>query len=309
MTTNLTLLYRGPLASCDYTCPYCPFATRHDPPARLRADRAALDRFVSWAGLEWDERRDGRISVLFTPWGEALTRSWYRQALVRLSRMSHVDRVVIQTNLSARLDWISGADPARLALWCTYHPGQVERHRFLRQCATVRAHGVRYSVGVVGVAGHLDEARAVRAALGDDVYLWANAVSGYPYTPAEEAAWTALDPLFGYSLRPHPSRGAACRAGESVLSASGDGTVRRCHFVPDPIGNLYDGSWRAARYPRPCPNRVCDCHIGYVHLRTLPLYDVFAGGVLERIPAAWPDVPAAPPDPVRSGPAGCTPPR
>jgi hypothetical protein len=30
---------------------------------------------------------------------------------------------------------------------------------------------------------------------------------------------------------------------------------------------------------------VCDCHIGYVHLETLPLYDVFAGGVLERIPA------------------------
>lgn len=41
---------------------------------------------------------------------------------------------------------------------------------------------------------------------------------------------------------------------------------------------------------RPCsfPPVVCDCHIGYVHLETLPLYDVFAGGVLERIPAAPP---------------------
>lgn len=72
------------------------------------------------------------------------------------------------------------------------------------------------------------------------------------------------------------------------MSILGDGTVHRCHFVPAPIGNLYDGSWRAALRPRPCPNLTCDCHIGYVHLRTLPLYDVFAGGVLERIPPAFP---------------------
>jgi hypothetical protein len=47
--------------------------------------------------------------------------------------------------------------------------------------------------------------------------------------------------------------------------------------------------------PRPCPNARCDCHIGYVHLRTLPLYSLFAGGVLERIPAERPlwSVPAA----------------
>lgn len=41
----------------------------------------------------------------------------------------------------------------------------------------------------------------------------------------------------------------------------------------------------AGAAPRACPLAVCDCHIGYVHLESLPLYDVFAGGVLERIPA------------------------
>lgn len=50
--------------------------------------------------------------------------------------------------------------------------------------------------------------------------------------------------------------------------------------------DLYDGSFRAALAPRPCPSATCDCRIGYVHLESLPLYDVFAGGVLERIPAA-----------------------
>ena len=47
---------------------------------------------------------------------------------------------------------------------------------------------------------------------------------------------------------------------------------------------------RQALRPRACPLAICDCHIGYVHLETLPLYDVFAGGVLERIPAEPPPV-------------------
>ena len=62
----------------------------------------------------------------------------------------------------------------------------------------------------------------------------------------------------------------------------------RLVVCPTPIGNLYDGTWRAALRPRACPNARCDCHIGYVHLKPLGLRDVYAGGLLERIPAAWP---------------------
>ena len=36
-----------------------------------------------------------------------------------------------------------------------------------------------------------------------------------------------------------------------------------------------------------CPATACDCHIGYVHLEPLGLYDVFTGGVLERIPTTF----------------------
>ena len=42
------MLYRGPLASCNYDCPYCPFAKRRDRPEQLRADREALARFDGW---------------------------------------------------------------------------------------------------------------------------------------------------------------------------------------------------------------------------------------------------------------------
>jgi hypothetical protein len=286
----MRILYRGPLASCNYDCAYCPFAKRRDPPERLRADRAALRRFVGWV-----REAPEPVEVLFTPWGEGLTRTWYREALVELSHLPHVERAAIQTNLSGRLGWVAGADPARLALWCTYHPGQTTLERFLAACRTLHRHGVRHSVGIVGVPEHLGDAIALRRGLPSEVYLWVNAADGHTYTAGEEAAWTAIDPLFGYSVQPHPSLGRGCRTGDEVISVLGDGTVRRCHFVPEPLGNLYDGSWAARRGERPCPNAVCDCHIGYVHLRTLPLYEVFAGGVLERIPHERPlwSVPAA----------------
>lgn len=278
---DLTILYRGPLASCDYDCPYCPFAKRRDSTAQLRADRAALHRFTEWALAQ----RGDRLSVLFTPWGEGLVRSWYRDALVELSRQPHIERVAIQTNLSGRIAWTAEADPDTLALWCTYHPGQTPYARFLDKTHRLAGAGIRFSVGIVGLPEHLEHARRLRADLPEHVYVWVNAAEGHTYTDDAAAEWTAIDALFPFSRHPHRSAGSACRTGSSVISVDGEGTVRRCHFVRTPLGNLYDGTYRAALAPRPCPLAVCDCHIGYVHLETLPLYDVFAGGVLERVPA------------------------
>ncbi|PZT77832.1 MULTISPECIES: STM4011 family radical SAM protein [unclassified Streptomyces] len=291
---DLTILYRGPLASCDYDCPYCPFAKRRDSREQLRADRAALERFTAWVAAQTGDR----ISVLFTPWGEGLVRSWYRRAIVELAGLPQVRRVAIQTNLGGRTRWLAEAPAAareRIALWCTYHPGQTPYERFLGRCAELRELGVRHSVGVVGLDEHLGEARRLRAALPEEVYLWVNAAEGHTYTDEEAGRWTEIDPLFPYSRHPHRSGGLPCRTGESVISVDGEGTVRRCHFVRAELGNLYDGSYRAALRPRACPLAVCDCHIGYVHLETLPLYDVFAGGVLERVPAALPPSPVAAP--------------
>ena len=275
----LTFLYRGPLASCDYDCPYCPFAKRRDSTERLRADRAALARFVSWV-----EGWEGEVSVLFTPWGEGLVRSWYREALVELSLMPHVRKAAIQTNLSGRTAWTERADLTKLALWATFHPGQVAYERFLAKSWELAGRGVRHSVGIVGLPEHLEAARRLRDELPHPVYLWVNAAEGHSYSDAEAAEWTALDPLFPYSRHPHRTLGLPCRTGHDVFSVAGDGTVTRCHFVKTPVGNLYDGTFRPAPAPPACPNTTCDCHIGYVHFEPLRLYDVFTGGILERIP-------------------------
>jgi hypothetical protein len=281
---NLSIFYRGPLSSCNYGCGYCPFAKHRETPAELAADRRALDRFVDWvAGREEADR----ISVLFTPWGEALTRRWYREALVRLTNLPHVERAAAQTNLACGLGWVERCDRSRLALWATFHPSQVSRPDFLARCRELDQRGVRFSVGVVGLKEQLAEAEALRRELPRHVYLWVNAYKpGLGDLTAEEARrFETIDPLYPVNTVRHPSLGRSCRAGRSVISVDGDGTVRRCHFIRAPIANLYEPGLESALVERPCTNATCSCHIGYIHLDHLGLYPVFEGGVLERIPA------------------------
>jgi hypothetical protein len=279
--TALSILYRGPLASCNYGCAYCPFGKKVDSSEALRTDRTQWERFVDWVAAR---PAGDELGVFVTPWGEALTRRWYQDGLARLSRLPQVVRAAVQTNLSAPLDWLAEGDTAKLGLWCTYHPEWTSRERFLAQCARLSGSGVSYSVGVVGFASHMAEAVAVRDALPADVYVWINAVKSTRYTEDEVAAWERIDPLFRWNLPHYPSRGKACAAGERAIAVDGDGTMRRCHFVSEPIGNLYAADWAASLVPRPCTAETCKCHIGYVHLEYLELDKLFGSGLLHRVP-------------------------
>lgn len=285
---DLSILYRGPLSSCNYGCSYCPFAKRREDRAAVARDHRALRRFVARISA----RDEHRYRIFFTPWGEALVRKGYRDALVELSHVPHVDRVAIQTNLSAPLRFVQEANRTRLALWATYHPTWVPRARFVARVRELRDAGVRVSCGIVGFRRFAGEAEALRAELPEDVYLWVNAVKSTPapepYDEVDVARFAALDPLFSINLRNHESQGQACRAGASVFTVDGEGVMRRCHFVKEPIGNLYEDDFAAALRERACPNATCGCHIGYVHLDRLGLSRVFEGGVLERIPARLP---------------------
>ena len=279
---NLSILYRGPLSSCNYGCDYCPFAKHSETAQEHETDRKALVRFTSWVA----SRKDDRIGILFTPWGEALVRKRYHDAIIELTSMPNVGKVAIQTNLSCRLDWTERCDKNKLGLWATYHPTQTTRPRFLAQCQELDRRGVRYSVGVVGLQEHAEEIEVLRQSLPPHVYLWINAYkrrSDY-YTVADIQRFTAVDPLFPINNQYHPSLGRDCRAGHSVISVDGDGVMRRCHFIKTPIGNIYEANFEAALQRQPCTNDTCGCHIGYVHMDELKLYDVFGEGVLERIP-------------------------
>ncbi len=287
MAIELTILYRGPLADCNYGCGYCPFAKRRETAQDRAADHRALKRFVGWI----ETRRRDRLSVFFTPWGEALTHASYREAVAVLSRLEQVEKVIVQTNLSCVLEWLDDCDTRRLRLWCTYHPGQASRRTFVGKCIELHRRGVLYSVGVVGLKEHFDEIEALRRELPTDVYLWINAVKdrGPYYDEQDVARCEAVDPYFVINNRHHASRGRRCGAGERSIAVDGEGAIRRCHFVRERLGNLYRGDIERVLQARTCPNDTCGCHIGYVYLDHLRLETVFGDALAERIPrqAVW----------------------
>jgi hypothetical protein len=107
------------------------------------------------------------------------------------------------------------------------------------------------------------------------------------YTQPNLERLVAIDPLFELNTKHYRSKGQACQAGETVITVDELGTIRRCHFIDDVIGNLYDPDVFKTLKARACTRAFCDCHIGYVHMPKLGLYDVFEAGILERIPAVW----------------------
>lgn len=281
------ILYRGPLSSCNYACPYCPFAKTRNTAAELADDSAKLDRFVNWVEAQCPRQP---VGVLFTPWGEALIHKSYQNALARLSHIPHVTRAAIQTNLSCALGWVEKCNLDRLALWTTFHPGETTLEKFLAKCREARSRGVRFSVGVVGRREVFEEIKALREALTPEIYLWINAWKREPdYYSSQEMKWLLnIDPHFHWNAKPHPSLGKLCHAGHTAFTVNGDGEARRCHFLDTRVGNIYEPDFTERLYPKAtaCSANACRCHIGYVHMPELGLYEAFSGGVLERIPAS-----------------------
>ncbi len=255
------------------------------PPGNWRRIEAPLARFLEWV----TGYSQAMLSVFFTPWGEALTRRWYREAICQLSHLPQVQKVAVQTNLSCSLDWLRTCQRERLGLWCTYHPSQVTRQSFLSQCRELNRLGVAHSVGMVGLKEDLEEMEVVRRALPETTYLWINALKREPgyYSEADIQRLEAVDPQFRWNTQYHASLGRACRCGDTVISVAGDGTIRRCHFLPEAIGNLYEPDFESCLKMCPCTRSTCGCHIGYVHMNHLELYQVYGAGVLERIPLSF----------------------
>lgn len=279
---HLTILYRGSLISCNYGCEYCPFAKRQQTAAELAIDQQELERFVNWIY----QHSQHEFSILFTPWGEALIQRWYQEAFIKLTQMPHVNKAAIQTNLSCNLDWVDLVNKEKLALWATFHPEWVSRQSFLKKCLELDQRNIKFSAGVVGFPQYKEEISALRRELPEHIYLWINAVKRELANLSDEDRnlFASIDPLFHLNTQHYTSFGQTCRAGKSVISVDGNGTMRRCHFIKEPIGNIYDFNWSDNLSDRSCTNQTCHCHIGYVHLEYLQLDKVFGSGILERIP-------------------------
>lgn len=282
-----TLYYRGALSSCNYDCPYCPFSKTTDSKATLAKDKRQLEDFMSWVRVQ--EPAGHRLSIFFNPYGEALVHRWYREAMVELSGLPHVDKVAVQTNLSVKLDWTQQLAREKAAFWVTYHPGQTSEANFLRQCMTLYEQRIPFSVGSVGIHSAFDAIGELRKALPDDVYLWVNAFKDRKayYTEEEKDYLTQIDPHFQLNVPDYDSLGKDCGAGSNVFYVQGAGIVKRCYSDRRIIGHLYRDGLEGLTADRPCGMKACGCYIGYIHMPQLELNKLYGSSLLERIPAGY----------------------
>ncbi len=283
---KLQILYRGHLSDCDYSCYYCPFSKSVNSEKELEEDRRALAQFVDWVKVNSSE--ESPMEILFTPFGEALVRPWYRDVIIELSHLPHVTKVAIQTNLSSNLEWLLDCSDS-VALWSTFHPDMVSLDVFLKQCEWLIKVDIRFSVGVVGLRAHFELFKTLREKLDDKIYLWVNAYKHEDnyYSPDNMRLLTDIDPYFQANLGSYNSRGKGCRTGESVVSIEGNGDLFRCNFIKEKRGNIFSDSLEDLLYKSPCSKDTCHCHIGYIHLESQMFDRLYGDGLLERIPANW----------------------
>ena len=281
MNKNINILYRGPLESCNYDCEYCPFAKKKNTREELQYDKKCLNKFVDWLS-----HQAYNIGVLFTPWGEALIRSYYQEALIKISHLKNINKVAIQTNLSGSLKWLEHANKTTTALWTTYHPTEISVKSFLNKCNELKILGVNFSVGIVGKKENFIFAQQLRESLSNSIYVWVNAFKREPnyYTEEDVVFLNEIDPHFNLNNTVYKTLGKACFAGESSVSIDGEGNVNRCHFIKNKVGNIYEQSLEKILKPSACSNAHCRCYIGYMNLKELNLKNIYSDKILERIP-------------------------
>lgn len=288
--STIQILYRGSLSSCNYHCDYCPFAKTTNSRAELDKDKFEVNRFVGWAA-----DTSQTLGIFFTPWGEAIIHEWYRSAMVKLSWMPHIKRVVIQTNLSCKLEDFLEGNRDSIAYWATFHPTQTSLSRFIDRCVWLHENNFRFSVGVVGLRQHFQSISTLREQLPAEVYLWINSYKREEnyYQDAELEFLNSVDPYFHINRKRYPSIGLPCNAGSQSFTVDGEGDARRCHFINDLIGNIYREDIFRKLIARNCTNQTCGCHIGYVHRPEGNFQQLFGANLLERVPHRWPEKDAA----------------
>jgi MoaA/NifB/PqqE/SkfB family radical SAM enzyme len=287
MPMSLNLFYRGHVSDCNYSCHYCPFALTRNSAEQRQLDQRDLARFVDW--VEHNSSADRPMSILITPYGEALIHPWYRDAVIRLSHLPFVNKIAIQTNLSCHLDWLQACNKPTTALWATYHPEQVRQDKFVNKCATLNRMGIHYSVGVVGMQQHFEQIASLRQRLPKTQYLWINAYKRQAdyYSSSDIEFLQAIDPLFKDNLPDYPSLGRSCQAGQGAVLIEGNGDLYRCHFIKTKRGNIFEQPLDSMLRAEACSKTSCHCYIGYIHLDELQLAQKYGERLLERIPIAW----------------------
>lgn len=258
------LYYRGSLKSCNYQCAYCPFCKHACSSKELTKDNEALQKLVGVI-----EKATNPVSLMITPFGEAMIHSYYQETLAYLTTLPQVRAVGCQTNLSFYLpDFLAlieryHGERSKIRLWGSYHPSMVETEKFLAACRLLKEEAIPYCVGAVAIAGNIADLESLRRQLPNDIYFWLNKLDGLrrPYRKEEIQDFLRIDPLFMMQLKVRKRNESLCRGGRQSLFMESNGDYFACNISKVLLGNVYMGGENALH----CQSRRCSCYLAYAN--------------------------------------------
>jgi MoaA/NifB/PqqE/SkfB family radical SAM enzyme len=291
MSDALLVLFRSRLEWCNYTCHYCPWnadVVRVEP-GMFTEDAKRVHRVIDRI-----EELPRPVEFFITPKAEYLVLPYWREAVLRLVRMPHVERVTVQTNLSFDVaNFLESVPRGKLALWTTYHPTECDEaglDALHRKWQLLLEKEIPFSVGIVGTGENLDAMEKLRSRLDPRIYLWVNAYKREDeFLPNElqRRRIRRVDPHFDLNDQHYPSLGQPCTAGQRAVYLDDEGEIRRCFFVGEVLGNLFRDGWTTLDSPKCCPVKTCHCYVGQMHIVDLNFRGIYGKHLAARIPKEY----------------------
>ncbi len=279
-----TVIYRGSLKSCNYSCSYCPFAKHKMQPSEREKDKRNFMRFCDSIESRAEDFAIGAVFV--TPYGEASIHRWYWEGLSHLAGLPEIDRVGIQTNLSFSveecLQIFGTAGRDKLCVWATFHPEMTSIDDFVSKCHKLIQNHVMVCAGAVGVPQKIQLIRELREKLSPAVYLWVNKMDGLKrnYESDEIEEILEIDPFFKYELE-QPNAVPEMCVDRCFVEA--DGKIHTCNISATKAVNWYD-SGKEEIFAPVCSRKRCTCYLAYGGRNDFKPKNVFGSYPVFRIP-------------------------
>lgn len=282
-----TVIYRGSMKSCNYSCSYCPFAKHKMLLSEAEKDKQSFLRFCH--SIESRAERFSIGAVFVTPYGEASIHRWYWEGLSLLAALPEIDKVGLQTNLSFSVEECLGifgaAGRDKLCIWSTFHPEMTSVDEFVSKCHILMRNQIKVCAGAVGVPEKIRQIRELREKLSPAVYLWVNKMDGLKrnYEPYERKAFMDIDPFFECELDNPDAIPEMC-ADRCFVEA--DGKIHTCNISRTKPVNWYHSGEEEIFAPV-CSRKRCTCYLAYGGRADFKRKNIFGEYPVFRIPVTF----------------------
>jgi len=293
----MIIIYRSRLEWCNFTCEYCYWHNKGDS-IKLNKQEAADDKIMLHKIIDrLQEKSDFEFEFFFTPAAEVIALPYYRQAMQKLIQLENCRVVTAQTNLSwnvkSFLEKIDQNLKHKIRFWATFHPTEMDeskQEKWIEKVRHLKNEGIKFSVGAVGIKKNIPSIQKMKLVLDDlGIFFWVNAYKRYEgyYNVEEIEALESVDPFFKRNNQFILHKNKPCSAGKSSFYLTDTGDIRRCNWVDDIIGNIYDDNFQPFTENNLCEAARCQCYVGHMMIPSEKYEEVYGDFRCSRIPMAF----------------------